>query len=193
MLIVGDVLVSDELFERHFCCDLAQCDGQCCIEGDAGAPVAPEEIADLSEYYPVYRKYMTPEGLAAVEACGEPFVFQHDEFQTPLLAGQGACAFVFYDDGIAKCAIEKAFENHEIPFRKPISCYLYPIRVSRVGKYIALNYHHWGICESACRYGDELKLPVYVFLKQPLIQMFGEDWYQELCETVRLYQQEGIR
>ena len=193
MLIVGDVLVSDELFERHFCCDLSQCHGQCCIEGDAGAPVAPDETAELSEYYPVYRKYMTEEGLAVVENGGEPFVFQHDEFQTPLLPGQGACAFVFYEDGIAKCAIEKAFENHEIPFRKPISCFLYPIRVSRVGKYVALNYHHWPICESACQHGDALAIPVYVFLKQPLIQMFGEKWYQELCDTIQLYQKEGIR
>ena len=193
MLVVGDVLVSDELFEKHFCCVLAQCNGQCCIEGDAGAPVAPDETAELSEYYPVYQKYMTQEGLAAVNNSGEPFVFQNNEFQTPLLDGQGACAFVFYEDGIAKCAIEKAYENKEIPFRKPISCYLYPIRVSRVGKYVALNYHHWPICKSACLKGDELRLPVYVFLKHPLIQMFGEEWYDELCETVRRYQQEGIR
>ncbi len=193
MLVVGDVLVSDELFERHFCCDLAQCKGQCCVDGDAGAPVAIEEISELSAYYPDYKQYMTKEGISVVENHGDPFVFQNDEFQTPLLHGKEDCAFVFYEDGIAKCAIEKAFRRGEIPFRKPISCFLYPIRVSKVGKYVALNYHHWPICESACRNGDKLGMPVYIFLKEPLIQAFGEEWYAELCATVQRYKQEGVR
>lgn len=185
MLIVGDVLVSDELIEKCFCCDLAVCKGACCIEGDAGAPVKPEEVSDLSEHYPIFKKYMTEEGISVVETAGDPFVFNGTgEFETPLVPSNKACAFVCYENGMAMCAIEKAFLKGEIPFRKPISCELYPIRASRVGKYIALNYHHWDICRCARTKGDELKLPAYQFLKAPLIRAFGEDWYEELLSLL---------
>ncbi len=186
MLIVGDVLVSDELIEKCFCCDLATCKGACCIEGDAGAPVKPEEVADLDEHYPTFKKYMTEEGIAAIEECGDTFVFNGaGEFETPLVPSNKACAFLYHEDGVAMCAIEKAFLKGEIPFRKPISCYLYPIRVSRVGKYIALNYHHWNICQCARTKGDALNLPAYQFLKEPLIRAFGEEWYEELCRLAK--------
>ena len=180
MLIVGDVLVSDELIDKYFCCDLTQCAGACCVEGDAGAPVAADEVADLDSCYPVFRQYMTDAGVSAVEAVGETFVLDGDSFGTPLIPATKACAFSFEEDGITKCAIEKAFLQGEISFRKPISCYLYPIRVSRVGKYTALNYHHWDICKTACEKGRALALSVYKFLKEPLIQAFGEEWYHEL-------------
>lgn len=185
MIIVGDVLVSDELIDKYFCCDLSACKGACCIEGDAGAPVKPEEIADLSENYPIFKKYMTEEGVAVVEANGDPFVFNgNGDFETPLMPSNNACAFMCYDKDVAMCAIEKAFLQGEIDFRKPISCYLYPIRVSKVGKYWALNYHHWNICQCARTYGNTLKLPAYKFLKDPLTQAFGEEWYKELENAV---------
>ena len=185
MLIVEDVLVSDELIDKCFCCDLSQCKGACCVEGDAGAPLAPEEVADLDEHYPVYCNYMTSEGIEAVERNGETFAYDGEgDFSTPLVESSKACAFAFFEDGICKCAIEKAFLNGEIPFRKPVSCYLYPVRVSKVGKYWALNYHHWDICGSACRNGAELGLPIYKFLKDPLVRRFGEAWYEALCEAV---------
>jgi len=185
MLIIGDFLVSDELIDKCFCCDLSQCKGACCIEGDSGAPVAADELGDLDENYPVFKKYMTEAGVATIEELGDTFVFQGDgEFGTPLMPDNRACAFSFMEDGICKCAIEKAFLNGEIPFRKPISCYLYPVRVSKVGKYTALNYHHWDICRCACSKGKELDLPAYRFLRQPLIDAFGEAWYQELEQAV---------
>ena len=186
MLIVGNVLVSEELIDKCFCCDIEQCKGICCVEGDSGAPVAPDEVAELEEYYSDYKKFMTEEGVAVVENGGT-FVFNGgDSFDTPLVESNDACAFAFFEDGVAKCAIERCFLNREIPFRKPISCYLYPIRVSRVGDYEALNYDHWSICKSAVENGNRLKLPVYKFLKEPLIAKYGEVWYAELEEMVRL-------
>jgi len=186
MLIVGNVLVSEELIDKNFCCDLAQCKGICCVEGDSGAPVAPDEVAELEDHYPDYQKYMTEEGVAVVENGGT-FVFNGgDSFDTPLVESNDACAFAFFEDGVAKCAIEKCFRKGEIPFRKPISCYLYPIRVSRVGDYEALNYDHWSICKTAVKNGNRLKLPVYQFLKEPLIDKYGEEWYAELEEMVKL-------
>ena len=185
MLIVDDVLVSDELIDKCFCCDLAACKGMCCVEGDAGAPLRPEEVGDLSEYYPVFRKYMSDEGIAVVEAADEPVVLNGwGEFETPLLGNGKDCVFVCREGDMAMCAIEKAFLNGEIPFRKPISCYLYPIRASKVGKYTALNFHHWDICQCARTKGEELKLPAYRFLKEPLERAFGHEWYEKLCDLV---------
>ncbi len=184
MLIVGNTLVSEELIDKCFCCDISQCKGLCCVEGDSGAPVAPEEVADLEEYFPDFKKYMTDEGVAVVENGGT-FVFNGDDsFDTPLMESNDACAFAFFEDGIAKCAIEKCFLNHEIPFRKPISCYLYPIRISKVGDYEALNYNHWNVCKTAVENGNRLQIPVYKFLKDPLIAKYGEEWYSELEEMV---------
>ncbi len=184
MLIVGNTLVSEELIDKCFCCDISQCKGLCCVEGDSGAPVAPEEVADLEEYFPDFKKYMTDEGVAVVENGGT-FVFNGDDsFDTPLMESNDACAFAFFEDGIAKCAIEKCFLNHEIPFRKPISCYLYPIRISKVGDYEALNYNHWNVCKTAVENGNRLQIPVYKFLKDPLIAKYGEEWYSELEEMI---------
>ena len=186
MLIVGNVLVSEELIDKCFCCDLSQCKGACCVDGDLGAPVAPDEVAELEECYPDFQKYMTEEGVAVVENGGT-FVFNGgDSFDTPLVESNDACAFAFYEDGVAKCAIEKCFLDGDIPFRKPISCYLYPIRVSRVGDYEALNYDHWSICRTAVENGERLHLPVYQFLREPLIDKYGAEWYSELEEMVRL-------
>jgi hypothetical protein len=186
MLIVGNVLVSEELIDKCFCCDLSQCKGECCVEGDLGAPVAPDEVAELEENYPDYKKYMTEEGVAVVENGGT-FVFNGDDsFETPLVESNNACAFAFFEDGIAKCAIEKCFLKKEISFRKQISCYLYPIRVSRVGDYEALNYDHWSVCKTAVENGNRLHLPVYRFLKEPLIAKYGSEWYAELEEMVSL-------
>ena len=192
MLIVGNVLVSEELIDKCFCCDIEQCRGLCCVEGDMGAPVAPAEVAELEEYYPDFQKYMTEEGVAVVEDGGT-FVFNgEDSFETPLMASNDACVFAYFENGIAKCAIEKCFLNREIPFRKPISCYLYPIRVSRVGDYEALNYDHWSVCRTAVENGNRLKIPVYRFLREPLIAKYGKDWYAELEEMVRVRNENAL-
>jgi hypothetical protein len=151
----------------------------CCIEGDVGAPLEPEEIADLEDNYPIFNKYMTPEGVEKVEENGTFDYDMEGSFVTPLLLDE-SCAYVYFENDIAKCAIEKAFLNGEIDFQKPISCHLYPIRVTILPDYQALNYHRWGVCESACEKGDALKLPLYKFLKEPLIRKYGELWFNEL-------------
>lgn len=183
MIIIGNVLVSDDLIKHYFCCNLSKCGGMCCIEGDAGAPVEPEEIADIESNYPIFKKYMTEEGVRSVDENGTFDYDMNGEFVTPLIEGE-ACAYVYYEDNIAKCAIEKAFLNGEIDFQKPISCHLYPIRIKKLSEYEALNYHRWGVCEEACAEGEEKKIPVYRFLKEPLIRKYGQEWYDQLEEAV---------
>ncbi|MDR0206773.1 MAG: DUF3109 family protein [Bacteroidales bacterium] len=179
MKIILNILVSDDLFTEQFCCDLSKCRGMCCVEGDTGAPLEPLEIVDMEDYYPVFKKYMTPKGISKVEESG---FFDYDmegTLVTPLLDDE-SCAYVFFEGNIAKCAIEKAFLSGEIEFQKPISCHLYPIRVKILSDYEALNYHHWNVCQSACDNGKILKLPLYQFLKEPLIRKYGVEFYKEL-------------
>lgn len=180
MILINNVLVSDDLFENFFCCDLAQCKGYCCVEGDMGAPIEPDEVGDLEENYPIFKKYMSAEAIAKVEAEGSFDYDMEGAFVTPLLSDE-RCAFAYYDEqGVAKCAIEKAFLNGEISFRKPVSCHLYPIRIKKLPDYEALNYHRWFVCEEACALGTKLRLPVFRFLKEPIIRKYGEDFYLQL-------------
>ena len=183
MIRVGNVLVSEELIDRFFCCDTEKCNGDCCIEGDAGAPLEPLEISDLEDNYPLFKKYMSPEAIAKVETSG---LFDYDiigNFVTPLLDDE-SCAFVYYENDVAKCAIEKAFLQGETDFQKPISCHLYPIRIKQLPDYDALNYHRWFVCEPACQKGAAEKIPVYQFLKTPLIRKYGEEWFKELEKMI---------
>jgi len=180
MIIINNVLVSDDLFDSQFCCDLTQCKGMCCVEGDTGAPIEPEEVGDLEDNYPLFKKYMSEEGIRKVEEEGTFDYDMEGSFVTPLLSDE-RCAYAYYDEeGIAKCAIEKAFENGEIDFQKPISCHLYPIRVKKLPDYEALNYHRWFVCMEACELGHRLGLPVFRFLKNPIIRKYGEDFYRQL-------------
>ncbi|MDR3046279.1 MAG: DUF3109 family protein [Bacteroidales bacterium] len=184
MIIIDNVLVSEMLIEECFCCDIAQCQGSCCIEGDTGAPLDPLEISDLENYYPDYKKYLTQNGIHKLEEEG---LFDYDaegNFVTPLLEDE-ACAYICYDNGIAHCAIEKAFRNGEIEFQKPISCHLYPIRILQLPDYEALNYHRWFVCTPAVIRGKSLNLPVYQFLKEPLLRKYGEDWFRKLEKSVK--------
>lgn len=183
MRIIQGVLVSEDIIESKFCCDLAACEGMCCIEGDVGAPVDPMEVSDLEDYYPIFKKYMTPDGITKIEESGTFDYDMEGAFVTPLLDNE-ACAYVYYENNIAKCAIEKAFLNGEIDFQKPISCHLYPIRIIKLPDYEALNYHRWAVCHAACHKGKQLNLPLYRFLKEPLIRKYGELWYQELLQNI---------
>jgi len=179
MKIINNTIISEEIFTECFCCDLHLCEGMCCVEGDVGAPLEPDEISDLEDNYHIFKKYMTPEGVNKVEKDGAFDYDMEGSFVTPLLHNE-SCAFVFFEDNIAKCAIERAFLNGEIDFQKPISCHLYPIRVKTLPDFEALNYHRWSVCQSACVKGRNLKLPLYRFLKEPLIRRYGESWYSEL-------------
>lgn len=177
---IDDKIVSTQVFDKKFVCDLNACKGACCIEGDAGAPLTQEEVSILSDNLETIKPYMREEGVKAVEASGVSYLDEEGEPVTTLVNG-GECAFVFFDEnGITKCGVEAAYLDGKTDFKKPISCHLYPIRVKQFNEYKALNYDKWSICEPACACGDALDVPVFRFLKEPLIRAFGENFYQEL-------------
>jgi len=180
MIEIDNTLVSDELLDKQFVCNLSACKGACCVDGDSGAPLEEEECSLLEEVYDSVKPYMTPEGVEEVEKQGN-FVLDSDgDLSTPLVNNQ-QCAYVYKDDkGITKCAVEKAFLNDEISFRKPISCYLFPVRLKEYPTFTAVNLQLIDICSDACDLGAKLKVPVYKFLEQPLVQRFGQDWYNTL-------------
>lgn len=177
---IGNKIVSTQLFERKFVCDLNTCKGACCIEGDAGAPLTDVEINILEEELDHIKPFMREVGIKAVEENGVFYIDQENETATTLV-NKKECAFVFFDKkGITKCAIEAANKAKKTTFKKPISCHLYPIRVKHFDNFTALNYNQWDICESACDCGEKLNVPVYKFLKEPLTRAFGEAFFNEL-------------
>lgn len=180
MIEIDNTLVSDDLLDKQFVCNLSACKGACCVDGDSGAPLEEEECSLLEDAYDFVKPYMTPEGIEEVEKQGN-FVFDSDgDLSTPLVDNQ-QCAYVYKDEmGITKCAVEKAYLNDEIDFRKPISCYLFPVRLKQYKTFTAVNLQIIDICSDACELGEKLKVPVYKFLEQPLIQRFGQDWYNAL-------------
>lgn len=181
MLIeIEDKVVSTQIFERKFVCDLSACKGACCIEGDSGAPLTFEEVSILEDELENIKPYMRPEGIAEVEKTGVFYMDQENDAVTTLI-NEKECAFVYFDDnGITKCSIEQAHKDGKTDFKKPISCHLYPIRVKQFQDFTALNYSSWDICSPACACGDELNVPVYKFLKEPLIRAFGQLFFDEL-------------
>lgn len=182
---VMDKVVSTQIFERKFVCDLNACKGACCVLGDAGAPLTLEEIDILEEDIEEIKPFMRPEGLEAIAKQGVFYIDQENDAGTTLVNNQ-ECAFVFFDEkGITKCAIEKAHSLGKTSFKKPISCHLYPIRVKQFPDFKALNYDVWDICEPACACGDKLDVPVYRFLKEPLIRAFGDEFFEELSIVER--------
>ena len=180
LLEVKDKVVSTQLFERKFVCDLNACKGACCVNGDSGAPITFEEIDLLEEDLDQIKPYMREEGIAAVEETGVFYMDIENEPVTTLVNGH-ECAFVFFDEkGITKCAIEEAYNQGKTTFKKPVSCHLYPIRVMNFHEKKALTYNEWDICAPACACGDKLDVPAYKFLKEPIIRAFGEEFYTEL-------------
>lgn len=181
MLIeIEDKVVSTQIFENKFVCDLNACKGACCVEGDAGAPLTFEEVSILEDELEVIKPYMRKEGIEAVEKQGVFYMDQDNEPVTTLV-NDSECAFVFFDEkGITKCAVEQAHREGKTDFKKPISCHLYPIRVKQFNDFKALNYDKWSICAPACACGDQLDVPVFKFLKEPLIRAFGETFFNEL-------------
>ncbi|MEJ7644451.1 MAG: DUF3109 family protein [Chryseolinea sp.] len=184
MIKVGEVLVSDDIRDKEFVCNLDKCKGACCVEGDFGAPLLQEELGILEEIYPQIKKYLSPRGIEEIEKQGAHTIDDDGDLCTPVIDGR-ECVYAIYDQkGILKCGIEAAFNDGEIAWKKPISCHLYPIRVTQKKNFEALNYHKWSICSPACVLGHELKVPVYKFLKDPLIRKYGEAWYGSLVEAM---------
>lgn len=186
ILIQDKILVSLDVIEEQFLCNLNACKGACCWEGDSGAPLEEEELGVLDKIYDTIKPYLRPEGIKAIEEQGK-YVFVEEgtlkEFSTPLV-DNAACAYMTIDKkGIAKCGIEEAYRDGKIDWKKPISCHLYPIRIAEYNDIDAVNYERWDICSAACTAGKKAKLPVYKFAKEPLIRKYGEAFYNEL-ETV---------
>lgn len=184
MISIDKTLISQDVVDVKFCCDLDVCKGICCVEGDAGAPISEEEIGTIEDLLDEIKPYMTEKGVSIVEKTG---VFDYDSdgtFVTALIEDRD-CVFITYENGIAACAIEKAYFDKKIDFRKPISCHLYPVRLKTFPDgTVAVNYQKWHICESALVKGKVDNVPLYIFLKDSLIRQFGEQWYETLVESV---------
>lgn len=186
MIEIDDTLVSTDVLQTRFVCDLNACKGACCVQGDAGAPLENEELKLLEQIFSEVKPYMREEGIKSVELQGKYTKDITGEFVTPLV-NNNECAYVVFDSvGIAKCSIEMAYNEGKIEFKKPISCHLYPIRVQAYRNFKAVNYHEWEICEPACECGTKLDVKTHKFLKEPLIRKFGEKWYEKLEEADKL-------
>lgn len=180
MFQLGKTIISEDILEKDFVCNLSKCKGVCCVAGEAGAPLEKEEVEILQGVYPKVKPLLRKEGIQAIEEQGTSIVSDFGELETPLVNGS-ECAYLIFDEHqIAKCGIEEAYNQNIVDWKKPISCHLYPIRVKDYSEFAAVNYHKWDICSDACTLGKELKVPVYQFTKEALIRKFGEDWYEEL-------------
>jgi hypothetical protein len=183
MVEVGKAVISFDVLTKPFVCDLNTCKGICCIEGDAGAPVTETEIEKLKEILPIVWDDLEPQAREVIDRQGVSYKDIEGDDVTSIVDGK-ECVFTYRDtDGTCKCAIEKAYREGRTDFYKPISCHLYPIRLTQSGEYTMVNYHRWEVCKCACKLGKKLDIPVYKFLKEPLIRRFGAEWYKEL-ETV---------
>lgn len=184
MILVDNAVLSDDIKENFFVCDLEACKGACCVEGDLGAPLEENELKELEDAFEVVKPYLSEEGLKAIEKEGLYIKDFEGDYSTTTIGGK-ECAFAVYDENkMLKCGIEQAYLDGKTKWKKPISCHLYPIRITKYDHYEALNYDRWDICSAACTLGEKLGVPVYKFLKDPLVRKYGEAWYQELCEEI---------
>ena len=196
ILQVGDVLLSSEILTEKFCCDLSTCKGECCIEGDAGAPVTMEEIGEIEDCLDEVWSDLSASAQAVIDKQGVAYTDQEGDLVTSIVRGKD-CVFTFYDnlEGIENCclcALEKAYRAGRTRFCKPVSCALYPIREKKLGEgLVGLNYNRWTVCKMAIAKGEQENLPLYKFLRDPLIRRFGEAWYQELLNTVSELSRQG--
>ncbi|MEM9985465.1 MAG: DUF3109 family protein [Bacteroidota bacterium] len=178
---IEDKLISSELKDQLFACDLSACKGACCVEGDLGAPLEPEELEILEDIYPEVKPFLREQGIEAIEQQGTSVIDFTGEYSTPLVKGR-ECAYVtFTENGTALCGIEQAHRVGKIEFQKPISCHLYPVRVSKLSAFEALNYDRWDICSAACSLGAKTGIPVYKFVKHALIRKYGQEFYDNLA------------
>lgn len=199
---IQNVLVSLDIITERFCCDLSSCKGQCCIEGDAGAPVTLDEVMQLENVLDDVWEDMSASAQAVVDKQGVAYTDQEGDLVTSIVGGKD-CVFTYYDDlqidgktihNCCLCATEKAFRAGKTSWCKPISCALYPIRVKQLSNgLVGLNYHRWSVCRDGIRLGQQLDMPVYKFLRGPLIQRFGQEWYDELCQVATEVEKQGIR
>ena len=168
MLQIGNTIVSIDIIKENFKCDLKKCKGLCCIHGDSGAPLERYELSILKEIYPLVKPYLRKEGINTIEKAGTYIVDIEKDYVTPIIKGK-ECAYTIFENGVAKCGIEQAFTDGKTNFRKPLSCYLYPIRIRKYSNFDAVNYDRWNICEPARKLGNELNMPVFKFVEDALV------------------------
>ena len=191
ILDVGGILISSDILTERFCCDYEKCKGICCVEGDAGAPVTLDEIAGIEDALDTVWQDLSAQAQSVIDRQGVAYTDQEGDLVTSIVRGKD-CVFTCYDGDSCLCALEKTFRAGKTSFCKPVSCALYPIRVKEFGNgVVGLNYNRWKICEDAIKKGQALDLPLYRFLKEPLIRRFGEAWYQELCDVADELRSQG--
>ena len=180
MIQIDDTLISLDVIERKFICDITQCKGACCIESDSGAPLDKEEYDILHKLLPEVWDDLSPEAQKIIEKQGVGYVDSDGDLVTSIVNNKD-CVFTYYDEkGTCLCAVEKAYREGRVDFYKPISCHLYPIRIKVYDTFRAVNYNKWNLCKAAEVLGAKEGVPIYKFLKEPLVRKFGEAWYGEL-------------
>lgn len=190
MILLEKTIVSEDILEKNFICNLSACKGACCIEGDSGAPITQDELEILEAELENIKPYLTAVSLEAIKTQNFWEKDTDGDLVTTCLP-TGECNFSLRNEaGMLKCGIEQAYRDGKTSIQKPLSCHLYPIRISNVGEFEALNYHRWDICKPACKLGEEHQVAVYQFLKEPLIRKFGADWYNELDEIAKQWKAE---
>lgn len=193
MFQIGDAIVASDIIEENFLCDLSACMGECCVEGDAGAPLEEDEVKIIEDLLSEVWDDLSPAAQAVIKEHGVAYRDHDGDMVTAIVHGKD-CVFTYYDEkGICKCAIEKTYREGRTNFYKPISCHLYPIRLQKYKDFTAVNYHRWSICKAAVLLGKKEGLKVYEFLKEPLIRRFGEDWYNELVLVAEEYKKAGYK
>ncbi len=187
MFQIGKTLISEEIIENDFVCNLNACKGACCVDGASGAPLEDNETAILEGIFAKVKPFLRQEGIKAIEEQGTFIKGEDGEWETPLV-NKSECAYVtFSEEGITKCGLEQAYNAGATDWKKPISCHMYPVRIRTYTEFTAVNYHKWEICDPACSLGAELKVPIYKFVKEALVRKFGEAWYAELEEVAAEY------
>jgi Protein of unknown function (DUF3109). len=191
MIQIQQTILSDDIFEEHFICDLCKCKGQCCVDGESGAPLTEEEFEQIKEIVPVIWDRLSPRARELINEQGIAYTDYDGELVTSIINGE-ECVFTYFDaDGICKCVIDNAYKEGLISVQKPISCHLYPIRLKEYLDFTAVNYHRWSVCKPAVKLGRKEGIPLYRFLKEPLTRRFGSEWYEEVCEAAELLKKKG--
>ncbi len=185
MILIKKTVVSEDLISEDFVCNISSCKGNCCVEGEAGAPLNEKEVLYLQKNYSKIKPFLSKKGIDSIENQGVFIKGIDGDSETPLVDGKECSYVVFSRNGTASCGIENAYNQGKIDFRKPISCHLYPVRINNYSEFTAVNYHKWSICNSACSFGKSLKIPVYKFLKEALIRKFGKSWFLELEKSAK--------
>lgn len=190
MLQIDDTIISMDVLESHFICDLCKCKGECCVDGDAGAPLEKEENDNILKILPLIWDDLSPKAQDLINKQGISYTDYDGELVTSIINGR-ECVFTYFDeDGVCKCAIDSAYRDGRIDIPKPISCHLYPIRLQKYRDFTAVNYHKWSICKPAIKLGKQEGVPLYKFLKEPLVLRFGQKWYDDLCDAAKMIEDE---